>query len=264
IDGISLKDRGRVREKSFSIGKTSVQFVLGDIAQARFCQAVIVPHFPHKASIRSVAGTFIRSDYQNDIDDFAKEMENNNQPLGYGTVHPRKRTYGKELTNLGTPDYFFHAITVVQENNSQFNAVRMATEQAGLAAVGLSDDEHEINKIVLPALGTGVQGHLKGYQSARAIYAGINDFTNRVSPKNAEKVSFHIYIKDDAMHAPIMDEFLAVMKDVSYLNVPKEGEIGKKQINTDKILDHIRTENALTEAYNLSKAYQSDYARYDL
>ncbi len=269
IEGIDLGARGKLARQDFEIKGLAVSFQLASILKVP-AQAVVVPHFRNRVSEHGVMGVFERSEYRHDTLEFKRRMTDQMRsgPYEYGKVvyTPIQHARGLE-NNLGKPSYFFNAITVtgLDEPQLQFNAIREAVKASGWAAQHINENEEgvEVRQIVLPALGTSPGGHLKGFQSARAIFAGIYDLGQSLGSEVKQRLSFSIALLDDPIHAPIIDEFLAVKKDASYKHVPPEGEVGLKAINLNMVADYVASEEKRNEAYRALVAYRNTYLSYD-
>jgi hypothetical protein len=267
IEGMTFAQRGKLTKQNFRISdQIEVSYEIGDLMKAKG-HVTMIPQFPHKPSTRSVAGTFIRSDYDRDMAEFIKTYDGRTEPYAPSSIVSMQVLQGTEETTLGKPLYFFHAITVVNDPKVQFNIVRETMPAAASEAFALlSEIKADTIVINLPAFGTGPEGTLLGPQSARAIFAGIGDSAAELDgylKSFDKKIRFNVIIKDEPMYRPLIDDFNMVKNDASYKDVPEEGEYGQKKVNPLMVHDHIKLEDEMTRVYQDMKAYQANYPTYD-
>ena len=141
------------------IKNINVSIMMGNIA-ALTADAVVVPEFPEVASYDGVGGALCAKGYEEGIENYASFLDNTPDPP-FGTV-VHTQSGGEDIP------YMLHAVCVGASKEVAFRVTSVCVQKALELA-----QQHGYKKILMPALGTSLNGFLTDEQSARAMLNGI-------------------------------------------------------------------------------------------
>ncbi|MEZ0223853.1 MAG: macro domain-containing protein [Alphaproteobacteria bacterium] len=180
------------------VGNCPVSIGIGNMVREK-AGAYLVPHFHDAVVIGGVAGAVANNGGRLAIQEFVEFMDKNG-PLEFGTVWPI-RSYG------GNADWHMNAITVWSGKDKAFDTIREATYRVMKAC-----DENGIDRLILPALGTGAMRELTDEQSAKAMLAGIYQYAS----EGGKPVAAAFVFLDNEDAQPLLDAFKTSLQTKSY------------------------------------------------
>ena len=159
------------------IGNIKVTIKRGNIAVEK-ADCIVVPEFNDCASYGGVGASIADCGMRRGLDIYNAAAQN--KPLESGQVM---------ITESGLKNIkLAHVATVNAEKNEQFRVVFEAVVRL------LSEAEKQgIKTIAMPELGTGIIGYLTQEQSARAIFAAVNEYVLHNSKTNIERLTLVIF-----------------------------------------------------------------------
>jgi O-acetyl-ADP-ribose deacetylase (regulator of RNase III) len=169
--------------------------------------AYIIPHFNDKASDDGVAGAIEKAGGKNGLDLYRRFLRERG-PQNFGTV---LLTEGG-----GNARYHIHVASVCSGKNNEFKVVQTGFYNALKIA-----EEHQLQSIAVPAMGTGFLGELTDEQSARTMMSALHQFSLAGGKMN---VQFAIYNDEAARQA-----FITTLDSKTYVNALDEEGLRKAQ-----------------------------------
>lgn len=191
------------------IGKINVQVVSGNIATMPV-DAIVVPQFTDCASYGGVGGAICRYGARAGIDEYNALAQKSPFFYGDAVITP---------SHGGTSKYLIHVATVGETAKSSFTI----TCKAVFGALLMADDKG-IKSLAVPAIGSGIIGHLTIEQSAKAIFSAVEMFSQSREINGIENITMVIYGLPDEV-APAQE----VLENGSYHDVTDE--VGQKKFD---------------------------------
>jgi hypothetical protein len=234
----------------FEINGTKVSLKLGDVTKEDSCAIGLPEHLDPK--LRRTAGSVFRSPLGPALERMVRRIKRGDHRVG-DIIVENVREEERGQTNFR---YLMSLLSVNASPTTQFNIVRHGTARLINMASALPTEENNngpVQQISLVAFGTGPQGYLKGVQSAKAIFAGIND----CSPA---PLQVNIVILDNKMYRPLLGMFREVaLTPKIYLDIPDEGEVGRKEINGDLLADDTNIQKTLNDLHTKTTYFDKNY-----
>lgn len=193
---------------STDVGGCPVSVSLGNMVKEK-AGAYLVPQFDTTVVFGGVAGAIANAGAMAGMKEFAAFMDKNG-PLAFGTVWPVK-------SQGGNSDWLLNAISVKSGDETAFDVIREVTYRA-MKFCG----ENGIDKLVLPALGTGALRELTDEQSAKAMLSGIDKY----AAEGGKPVAAAFMFLPNTDGQLLLAAFKKVLNAKSYENVAPEKAAG--------------------------------------
>ena len=150
----------------------------GDMTQIK-ADAFFVPEFSSCASEGGVGAAIARGGAEEGLNEYDKFIEKNGE-LDFGKVILTK-------SGGGNSEWLLHGVTAGADADNQFEVAQNATYNALKSA-----QDFGLKSVVIPAIGTGIIGHLTNTESAQAILAGINKFAQEGGKMDVSVVVYSV------------------------------------------------------------------------
>lgn len=188
-----------------NIGNIEITIKRGNIAVEK-ADCIVVPEFNDCASYGGVGASLTDCGMRKGLDIYNEAVEK--KPLESGQIM---------ITESGLKDIkLAHLATVNAEKDEQFRVVFEAVLRLLTEA-----EKQGIKTIAIPELGTGIIGHLTQEQSARAIFAAVNEYVLHNPKTNIGRLTLVIF-RSSTMPAE---------KVLSSRSFDFKDEIGAKEFN---------------------------------
>lgn len=211
------------------IGNVTVAILEGDITK-RKVDAYVIPQFTSCASYGGVGGAIHRAGGTAGLAEFHRRASGT--PFSFGDVTETE-------SGGGNAKYHLHAVTVGSDAEREFRVVHTAIVRAiGIAAV------NGLQSIAVPALGTGIIGHLTPEQSARAILSAIAALAVNQVPSAVPAMRVEVVIFNDQRAC---QSFCDALASDDYLSASEES--GHKEFDIEEWRRQIASDLRKNEQY---------------
>lgn len=194
------------------INNVAVTVAGGDMTSIE-ADAYIVPQFDSCISEGGVGGAVMRGGAVKGMNDYGKYIKKSGN-LNWSDVVLTK-------SGGGNSKYLIHTVTAGAEADNSFEVIQKAVYNSFKIA-----QQQGLQSMVIPAMGTGIIGHLTNEESANAIMAGINQFANEGGKMD---VSVVVYSTGQGYR-----DFENVLKSKSYENA--KPVTGTKEFDTNAFI----------------------------